>query len=163
MLITQIGSIVKTKLLFTFVIFLFLFLTTKFEIFEKTYTFVFYFILIINSVFFLEIKEFLSHARNKKESLVELFSVAFTGLSNIGLFAYVYYKAGVESPSGIIIGEFITSLYFSIVTWTTLGYGDLKPTDDLRLLASLEALMGYVYMAVLIGLFLNLLQTEKSE
>src|SRR5690554_7474421 len=51
------------------------------------------------------------------------------------------YKVGVEGPAGVIIGDFITSLYFSIVTWTTLGYGDLKPTDELRLLASLEALM----------------------
>lgn len=99
----------------------------------------------------------------KKTLFFELFSVAITGLSNIELFAYIYYKVGVEGPAGIIVGDFVASLYFSIVTWTTLGYGDLKPIDELRLVASLEALMGYVYMAVLIGLFLNLIQVKKSK
>lgn len=148
--------------IFIFCIFLFLFLTTKFEILEGAYAFVPYFIIVINSVFFLEIKGFLSREENIKDSFYELLNVSLTGLSNIGLFAYIYYKAGVEGPAGVIVGDFITSLYFSIVTWTTLGYGDLKPTDELRLLASLEAFMGYIYMAVLIGLFLNLFQVKKS-
>ena len=148
--------------IFIFCIFLFLFLTTKFEILEGAHAFVPYFILVINSVLFLEIKEFLSREENIKDSFYKLLNVSLTGLSNIGLFAYIYYKAGVEGPAGVIVGDFITSLYFSIVTWTTLGYGDLKPTDELRLLASLEAFMGYIYMAVLIGLFLNLCQVKKS-
>lgn len=124
---------------------------------------VFLIILYINSIFILEIKEFIFREASITDSLFEFFSVALTGLSNIGLFAYVYYVYGVESSSGVIVGDFITSLYFSIVTWTTLGYGDLTPTSGLRLVASLEALLGYVYMAILIGLFLNLLQSKKSK
>ncbi len=43
-------------------------------------------------------------------------------------------------------------LYFSIVTFTTLGYGDMRPTDDLRhrLLAGSEALLGVAIMALFI-------------
>lgn len=64
----QINHIVKMKLAFIAVAFLFLFVTTKFEIFEKMHTFIIYFILVINSIFFLEIKEFLSHEINEKDS-----------------------------------------------------------------------------------------------
>ncbi len=43
-------------------------------------------------------------------------------------------------------------LYFSIVTFTTLGYGDMHPTDYLghRLLAGSEALLGVAIMALFI-------------
>jgi uncharacterized membrane protein len=39
-------------------------------------------------------------------------------------------------------------LYFSIVTWTTLGYGDIKPTPESRWIAASEAMMGYVFMGL---------------
>lgn len=45
---------------------------------------------------------------------------------------------------------FWNALYFSTVTFTTLGYGDLAPRREFRLLAASEALVG----VVLIGLFL---------
>lgn len=35
-----------------------------------------------------------------------------------------------------------TCLYFSVVTWTTLGYGDVVPTPALRPIAALEAMVG---------------------
>lgn len=156
----SINPIIKRNIICLGFVFSFLFLIAQFE---NMYAFVFFLIFVINISFFLEIKEFLSRETTKADSFFELLSAALTGLSNIGLFSYVYYVYGVEGSSGIIVGDFITSLYFSIVTWTTLGYGDLKPVNELRLLASLEALMGYVYMAILIGLFLNLLQSHKPK
>ena len=55
-------------------------------------------------------------------------------------------------------GSFRRMLYFSIVTITTLGYGDIVPlTDQARVLVGIEALLG----VVLIGLFLNAL-TQSS-
>lgn len=152
--------------IFHLCVFAFLFLVTMLEDFkslEEMYVFVFYFMFAINIIFFLSIREFLSREGSRRDLFFELLNVSFTGLSNIGLFAYIYYKFGVEGTEGIIVGDFASSLYFSIVTWTTLGYGDLKPIDDLRLLASLEAFMGYIYMAVLIGLFLNLFQVKTNK
>lgn len=55
------------------------------------------------------------------------------------------------------------SLYFSIVTITTLGYGDLTPlTDTGKAIAALEALAGIV----LLGLFFlatSLYVAEKEQ
>ena len=42
--------------------------------------------------------------------------------------------------------------YFSFVTMTTLGYGDVAPVSDVaRALAALEALIGQLYLAVLVA------------
>lgn len=38
--------------------------------------------------------------------------------------------------------DFATAEYFSIVTYTTVGYGDLVPPERWRLLAGVEALTG---------------------
>jgi len=43
-------------------------------------------------------------------------------------------------------------LYMSLVTLSTVGYGDIVPTwPPARMLAVLEAVTGQIYMAVLIG------------
>jgi Ion channel len=45
-----------------------------------------------------------------------------------------------------------TGIYFSIVTWTTLGYGDLHPSAGLWPVAAAEAVIGYLFSGILIGL-----------
>ena len=44
------------------------------------------------------------------------------------------------------------ALYFSIVTWTTLGYGDFTPPPELRLVAAIQALVGYLFFGLSVGL-----------
>lgn len=41
------------------------------------------------------------------------------------------------------------ALYFSATTWTTLGYGDICPTGNVRLLSSIQALTGLSTLPVL--------------
>lgn len=54
----------------------------------------------------------------------------------------------------------IQSIYFSVVTITTLGYGDITPqTEPARILAALEAGLGIVT----IGLFLNAVARRSDE
>ena len=48
--------------------------------------------------------------------------------------------------------NFSTTMYFSYVTLTTLGYGDISPAEPLsRALVYLEAMLGTFYMAVVIA------------
>jgi hypothetical protein len=42
------------------------------------------------------------------------------------------------------LNQFEEALYFSIITYTTLGYGDIVLDDQWRLLASLEAANGII-------------------
>jgi hypothetical protein len=48
--------------------------------------------------------------------------------------------------------DWINPLYFSVVTWTTLGYGDFTPPHELRLIAAIEALSGYVFFGMVVGI-----------
>ena len=48
-------------------------------------------------------------------------------------------------------------LYFSVVTMTTLGYGDITPaTTATRLLAATQALLGQIYLVVLVARLVGL-------
>ena len=67
----------------------------------------------------------------------------------------IIYFAGIYIDQGLVIegteikGDVYNSIYFSIVTFTTLGYGDIHPTEGVRLWASLEALIGYMHLGIL--------------
>jgi len=49
--------------------------------------------------------------------------------------------------SGIFDGNFDDYLYFSVVSYTTLGFGDIIPVGPTRLLSGTEALNGLVLIA----------------
>lgn len=61
----------------------------------------------------------------------------FASFIESSLWALVYFWIGA-------IPDFETSLYFSIVTFTTLGYGDVTLPDQWNLLASIEAAIGII-------------------
>jgi ion channel len=51
---------------------------------------------------------------------------------------------GVGSISGPPLSSFRSVLYFSAETFTSLGFGDRFPTADLRLIAGIECLNGFI-------------------
>lgn len=52
-------------------------------------------------------------------------------------------------------------MYFSLTTVTTLGYGDPSPVTDLgQLLATSEALVGQLYLVVVVALIVGLMTTR---
>ena len=55
-------------------------------------------------------------------------------------------------------------MYFSFVTLTTVGYGDITPAHPLaRSLAMAEALVGQLYPAILIGRLVSMELTSRQE
>ena len=68
---------------------------------------------------------------------------------------------GGELPGGLY--QISDLLYFSFVTLTTLGYGDMLPlTSQARSLAILEAACGVLYLAILIARLVSLYTTQPS-
>ena len=53
-------------------------------------------------------------------------------------------------------------MYFSVITWTTVGYGDFVPTESTRLFAATEAFIGHVWMGLLISVLAWLLLTASG-
>jgi len=67
-------------------------------------------------------------------------------------------NAGTHSMSGF------TGFYFSFVTLSTVGYGDITPISRLaRWLAAMEAMTGLLYVAVLIARLVSLYSAPKSD
>jgi hypothetical protein len=66
-------------------------------------------------------------------------------------------------PAGQSMDGF-TAYYFSFVTLTTVGYGDITPVSNgARALAALEAMTGTMYVAVLISRLVALYSTAPRE
>ena len=60
-------------------------------------------------------------------------------------------------PEGKVT-SFGDALYYSIVTFTTLGYGDLQPRGVLRFMACLETFVGYLVLGILASSIADLVQ-----
>jgi hypothetical protein len=56
------------------------------------------------------------------------------------------------------------AFYFSFVTLSTVGYGDITPVSKVaRMLAAMEAMTGLLYVAVLIARLVALYSSPKSR
>ena len=87
---------------------------------------------------------------NIKFSLTILISNFVLLAINIFLFAILY--SLVFRVQGCT-KQFIDSLYFSLVTFTTLGYGEITISDSfLRLFSALQALTGLILTASFTGI-----------
>lgn len=49
---------------------------------------------------------------------------------------------GLGAVSGYMSGHLLDYVYFSVVVYTSLGFGDIQPYELLRLVAGVEALVG---------------------
>ena len=67
-------------------------------------------------------------------------------------------NAGTQSMNGF------NAFYFSFITLSTVGYGDITPLSRIaRWLAALEAMTGLLYMTVLIARLVSLYSAPKSQ
>lgn len=80
------------------------------------------------------------------------------GVAFIVTFAMTYLGYGLQESCAADICEaasFWDAIYFSIVTATTLGYGDFAPPENIRLIAAFQAIVGYAYLALYVGYVLQ--------
>jgi len=89
----------------------------------------------------------LSH-RRRRRVLILIFIVLVTHVAEIWLFGIGYFLLTRNYALGSLAGLPTTDLpdfvYFSAITYTTVGFGDAVPIGAIRFLAGLEALTGFV-------------------
>lgn len=115
------------------------------------------FLVIIPILLFFAVWSMIKHGGSV---VILLGSLIIQASSLIVGYAGVYIAFGLENFAPPV--ERVTALYFSIVTWTTLGYGDFQPSESMRLVAASEAMLGYIYLALLVGTIMVLV-TESFQ
>lgn len=67
-----------------------------------------------------------------------------------------HFKDGFTTNNGHDIKNFIDAFYFTCVTVTTLGYGDITPTMTItKIIVIIESLVGFVFMSLFVSAFIN--------
>lgn len=80
--------------------------------------------------------------------------------------SFIYLLAQEQDPLVLKFGygDTASSLYYSLVTMTTLGYGDIAPANEVaRMFASMQAVIGQLYIAVLIARLVGLHASQNTH
>ena len=85
-----------------------------------------------------------------------VFGIVYTAIARTDAAAF--------DPAQVIADGRSELYYFSFVSLTTLGYGDISPVADLpQILATLEAILGVVLLATLIGRIVALMVAQETS
>ena len=89
------------------------------------------------------------HTHGRRRVLYGIFGVLSVHVAEIWVFGLAFYLLEAAGASfgvihGIATGSLVDHVYFSAVTFTTVGFGDVIPSGPLRFLAGTEALTGFV-------------------
>jgi hypothetical protein len=87
-----------------------------------------------------------------------LWTVAYWLVAQVTPNAFSFNTGPKETMSGF------NAFYFSFITLSTVGYGDITPVSRIaRWLAATEAMTGLLYVTVLIARLVSLYSTPKSQ
>jgi uncharacterized membrane protein (UPF0136 family) len=135
--------------------------------------------LAISVVFFLFIITVTLHniARSDKVSVGTIYGVMSVYLLIGVAWSFLYAIVELATPGAFDFGALATTVdraaprgelrllgYYSLVTLSTLGYGDITPVSALaRSLSALEAVAGQIYIAVLIAFMVGTHIAQKNR
>jgi len=69
----------------------------------------------------------------------------------IMVFAVLYKNIGLISNGETVRPNALDAIYFSSVTFSTLGYGDFAPHPSLRIISATQALLGNLHLGMIVG------------
>lgn len=96
-------------------------------------------------------------------SICIYFSLAIVWAMLYGLIQEFYPGSFSFNQEGGIRKKLNDLMYFSFVTLTTVGYGDITPTSEVsKVLAAMEALIGQIYLTVLVARLVGLHIAENQ-
>jgi hypothetical protein len=95
--------------------------------------------------------------------IVQLTALGVLLCTAVWTYSDIYMRLGIIDSAATVVHDRESCLYFSIVTFTTLGYGDYRPTLDGRMVSATEALTGYVFLGVFISMISSYVSAKKQE
>ena len=117
------------------------------------------------------IASLLDFIRKSKEVRLEvIYAAILLYLLAVFMWAFVYTFLELVDPGSFNIEPtrphdlLLTFEYFSLVTITTLGYGDIAPiTQVARALSTLEAIVGQLYLVVAVAWLVGMYVSKKTK
>ena len=110
---------------------------------------------------------FLRTAREVTET--HLYTAASIYLLLGMLWFSVYCAIDTHHPGSILQGGSVLTnredqlLYFSLITLSTIGYGDIVPVDpEVRMLAALEGVIGVLYVAITVAILVSAFRHQRE-
>lgn len=94
-----------------------------------------------------------------------IFIFACFYIADYSIEMYFNHKAGFCTnviPEGNLLDFLGEGIYYSVVTFTTLGYGDIYPNTSVlaRIISSVEALLFVLFISVLLNIGWNIIQLK---
>ena len=126
----------------------------------------------ISGAFYLLLREITRHSFFKPEvPHTDRMIAGVTGYLTIGLFWFLWIVVASRIDDGAFINQATSSipvlsdqLYFSFVTLTTLGYGDIVPVSDFaKVVVIFTSLSGVLYLAVFISALIGATKTSSDR
>ncbi len=76
----------------------------------------------------------------------------------------IYYPVAILRSGAAMADRSSELLYFSLVTLSTIGYGDVVPLSaEVRMLAALEGVTGVLYIAITVALLVGSYKQQRSD
>jgi len=111
-----------------------------------------------------------SYLRNSRSvTQAQLYTVVNVYLLLGLLWAALYLAMDAFYPGSIQVGSQAGDrqtelLYFSLITLSTIGYGDIVPLSGVaRILAALEGMTGVLYIAITVAVLVSRFRSEPSD
>jgi hypothetical protein len=75
-----------------------------------------------------------------------------------------YYPGSILQGGSLLTNREDQLLYFSLITLSTIGYGDIVPVDpEVRMLAALEGLVGVLYIAITVAILVSAFRHQRDN
>lgn len=89
--------------------------------------------------------------RHRAKVFWSMIIVIITHVIEVWIFAIAYYFCTASGTFGILYGDIeykiLDFVYYSFVTYTSLGLGDILPIGDIRFMTGVESLVGLLLIA----------------
>jgi hypothetical protein len=126
---------------------------------------------VLAAFFALTVVGLFSYLRNARAILTAHLYTAVSIYLLLGMQWFAIYSAiDVFRPGSFLFNKAAIAdrqtelLYFSLVTLSTVGYGDIVPLDgEVRMLAALEGVAGVLYVAITVALLVSAYKERAQE
>jgi hypothetical protein len=100
--------------------------------------------------------------------LIAAAAVVYLFIAILWDFAYrlieMIHPGSFSMPQGQSMGDTVNYMYYSLVTLTTVGYGDIIPSTGVaKICSNLEAVIGQLYLVIMVAWLVGIYASQSIE